>query len=83
MGCADATVRVLYDPRYSNNGIMTSILKKEKKKKMDSFHNIEQQIITPDMEDGKQFNPDDYDFENMRKATRNDPIKTKKPDMPL
>jgi len=74
---------VFYDQNKSNGGITQSILKFEKRKAVDSESIIKQEIITPDLEDGKTFNTEDYMPEKIKEQRREDPVLSKKPMAPL
>jgi WD40 repeat protein len=47
VGSADANIRVLYDPKLSNKGIMSCIVKQEKRRPVDSMTTFSRPVYTP------------------------------------
>ncbi|CDW85197.1 wd repeat-containing protein 70 [Stylonychia lemnae] len=103
VGSADSNIRVLYDPKLSERGITTSLVKLEKRKPIDGITIFNRPILTPSVyEDEKEkemekdpWNPNNQnapsafippevlDPQHRKDKIRNDPLLTRKPDMPL
>jgi len=47
VGSADSNIRVFYDPKFSERGITTSLVKLEKRKPIDGITVFNRPILTP------------------------------------